>query len=112
MKEWISETTERVETKREEVRPDRHFTADTILSPQVLAQNFPPHCRRIAAQRAAGEASLATENEQLMPSALRPAAKAALVAARQNTSKAAATISISSLMAWTSQIFASTHPGA
>ena len=55
--------------------------------------------RRIAAQRAAGYASLATENEQLVPSALRPEANAALVAARQNTSKAATTISITSLMA-------------
>jgi hypothetical protein len=79
------------------------------LSPQLFAQNFPPHWWRMAAQRAAGDASLATEYEQLMPSALRPEAKAALVAARQNTSKAAAAISINSLMAWTSQIFASTR---
>ena len=51
-----------------------YFTADSNLSPQELAQNFPPHCRRIAAQRAAGEALAATENEQLVASALRPAA--------------------------------------
>jgi ABC-type arginine/histidine transport system permease subunit len=56
----------------------------------------------MAAQRAAGEAFFATLNAQLTPSALRPdlaAAKAALVALMQNTSRAAATISIVNLMA-------------
>jgi hypothetical protein len=65
-----------------------------------LAKNFPPHCRRIAVQRAAGEAFAGTLNEQLRPSALRPpAAKAALVAVMQDTSSAAMTISIINLMA-------------
>jgi hypothetical protein len=67
-----------------------------------LATNFPPHCRRIAAQRAAGEAFAGTLNEQLKPSALRfglPAAKAALDTLMQQTSSAAATISMISLMA-------------
>jgi ABC-type arginine/histidine transport system permease subunit len=67
-----------------------------------LAWNFPLHCRRIAAQRAAGEAEFATLNEQLRPSALRPAlpaAYAALDALMQTTSNAAAAISIASLMA-------------
>jgi ABC-type arginine/histidine transport system permease subunit len=67
-----------------------------------LAKNFPPHCLRIAAHRAAGEAFAGTLNEQLKPSALRaalPAAKAALVAEMQNTRSAAAIISIVSLMA-------------
>jgi hypothetical protein len=53
----------------------------------------------IAAQRAAGEAPCATLKEQLTPSALLPAAKAALVALMQTTSNAAATISIVNLMA-------------
>ena len=57
----------------------------------------------MAAQRAAGEALAGTLNEQLRPSALRPAlppaANAALVALMQNTSSAAATISIVNLMA-------------
>jgi ABC-type arginine/histidine transport system permease subunit len=67
-----------------------------------LAWNFPPHCRRIAAQRAAGEAEFATLNEQLRPSALRPAlpaAYAALDALMQTTSNAVAAISIATLMA-------------
>jgi hypothetical protein len=67
-----------------------------------LAKNFPPHCRRIAAQRAAGEAFAGTLNEQLRPSAVRPAlppaAKAALVAVMQDTKSAAITISIANLM--------------
>jgi ABC-type arginine/histidine transport system permease subunit len=57
----------------------------------------------MAAQRAAGETDFATLNEQLRPSALRPAlppaANAALVALMQNTSSAAATISMVNLMA-------------
>jgi ABC-type arginine/histidine transport system permease subunit len=55
----------------------------------------------MAAQRAAGEPDFATLKEQLKPSALLalPAANAALVALMQNTSNAAATISIASLMA-------------
>jgi hypothetical protein len=57
----------------------------------------------MAAQRAAGEAFAGTLNEQLRPSALRPApplvAKAALVAVMQDTSSAAITISITNLMA-------------
>src|SRR3977135_3241239 len=57
----------------------------------------------MAAQRAAGEMDFATLNEQLRPSALRPAlppaANAALVALMQNISSAAATISIVNLMA-------------
>jgi len=67
-----------------------------------LAWNFPPHCLRIDAHRAAGEALAGTLNEQLNPSAARPvlpAAKAALVALMQNTSNAAAAISITNLMA-------------
>jgi hypothetical protein len=52
-----------------------------------------------AAQRAAGEAPCATLKEQLRPSALLPAAKAALVALMQTTSNAAAAISIVNLMA-------------
>src|SRR5712671_4759313 len=52
---------------------------------------------------AAGEALAGTLNEQLRPSALRPAlppaAKAALVAVMQDTSSAAMTISIINLMA-------------
>ena len=55
----------------------------------------------MAAQRAAGEAFCGTLKPQLNPSALRPifsAAKAALVAVMQNTSRVAATISIASLM--------------
>jgi hypothetical protein len=68
-----------------------------------LAKNFPPHCLRIAAQRAAGEALAGTLNEQLKPSALRPAlspaAKAALVAVMQDTRSAAITISIANLIA-------------
>jgi hypothetical protein len=68
-----------------------------------LAKNFPPHCLRIAAQRPAGEAFAGTLNEQLKPSAVRPAlplaAKAALVAVMQDTSSAAMTISIINLMA-------------
>jgi hypothetical protein len=57
----------------------------------------------IAAQRAAGEAPAGTLNAQLRPSALLPglpAAKAALVAVMQNTSKAAAMISMVNLMAF------------
>jgi hypothetical protein len=56
----------------------------------------------IAAQRAAGVASLGTLNAQLRPSALRPvlaAAKAALVTLMQQTISKAAAISIRSLMA-------------
>jgi hypothetical protein len=57
----------------------------------------------MAAQRAAGEALAGTLNEQLKPSALRPAlplaAKAALVAVMQDTKRAAITISIANLMA-------------
>jgi hypothetical protein len=56
---------------------------------------------RIAAQRAAGEAFLATVNKQLNRSALRPgllAAKAALVAPMQNVSRVAAVISMVRLM--------------
>jgi ABC-type arginine/histidine transport system permease subunit len=57
----------------------------------------------MAAQRAAGETDFATLNEQLRPSALRPAlppaANAALVALMQNNSSAAAAISIVNLMA-------------
>ena len=57
----------------------------------------------MAAQRAAGEAFAGTLNEQLRPSAVRPAlplaAKAALVAVMQDTSSAAITISITNLMA-------------
>jgi ABC-type arginine/histidine transport system permease subunit len=57
----------------------------------------------MAAQRAAGEAVAVTLNEQLRPSALRPAlppaANAALVALMQNTSSVAARISIVNLMA-------------
>jgi len=67
-----------------------------------LAWNFPPHWRRIAAQRAAGEADFATLKEQPKPSALRPAlpvAYAALDALMQTTSNAAAAISIANLMA-------------
>jgi ABC-type arginine/histidine transport system permease subunit len=56
----------------------------------------------MAAQRAAGEAFAGTLNEQLRPSAVRPAlppvAKAALVAVMQDTSSAAMTISIINLM--------------
>jgi len=54
----------------------------------------------MAAQRAAGDADFAILNEQLSPSALLvlPAANAALVALMQNTSKAAARISIARLM--------------
>jgi hypothetical protein len=55
----------------------------------------------IDAQRAAGEALAGTLKEQLKPSAARPvlpAAKAALVALTQNTSNAAAAISITNLM--------------
>jgi hypothetical protein len=64
-----------------------------------LAKNFPPHCRRIAAQRAAGEAFAGTLNEQLRPSAVRPALPpAALVAVMQDTKSAAITISIANLM--------------
>jgi hypothetical protein len=76
--------------------------ADSSLSPQELAQNFPPHCRLIAAHRAAGAAPAGTLNPQLSPSALRPilpAAKAALVALMQNTRIAAAMISMVSFMA-------------
>jgi hypothetical protein len=67
-----------------------------------LAWNFPPHCRLIAAQRAAGEASFATLKEQPKPSALLlalPAADAALVALMQDMKSAAAAISIINLMA-------------
>ena len=74
--------------------------ADNNLSPQELAKNFPPHCRLIAAHRAAGDAPCATVKEQLRPSALLPAlpaAEAAVVA--MQTSNAAATISIVNLMA-------------
>jgi ABC-type arginine/histidine transport system permease subunit len=56
----------------------------------------------MAAQRAAGEALAGTLKPQLRRSALRPglpAAKAALVALMQNTSNAAAIISIVNLMA-------------
>jgi hypothetical protein len=74
--------------------------------PQALAKNLAPHCRRIAAQRAAGEADLPTLKLQLRPSAWTPglaalpsAAKAALVALMQHTSSAAAKISIINLMA-------------
>src|SRR5262249_44625430 len=64
-------------------------------------QNLPPHCRLIAAQRAAGDAPLAALKEQVRPSALRAAwaANAALVAVRQNTRMAVAMISIVNLMA-------------
>src|SRR5258708_35002068 len=44
-------------------------TAGSILSPHAFAKNFPPHWRRIAAQRAAGEADFATLKAQLRPSA-------------------------------------------
>jgi hypothetical protein len=68
-----------------------------------LAKNFPPHCRRIAAQRAADEALAGALNAQPRPSALRaalpPAAKAALLALMQNTSSAAAAISMVNRMA-------------
>jgi hypothetical protein len=67
-----------------------------------LAKNFPPHCRRITAQRAAGEALAGTLNEQLNPSALRPglsAAKAALETLMQHIRSTAAAISINNLMA-------------
>jgi hypothetical protein len=76
--------------------------ADSILSPQELAANFPPHCRLIAAQRAAGEALAGTLKPQLRPSALLPvlpAAKAALEALMQTTSNVAATISMVNFMA-------------
>jgi hypothetical protein len=56
----------------------------------------------MAAQRAAEDADFATLKEQLRPPAFRPAlsaAKAALVALMQNTSKAAATISMVNRMA-------------
>jgi hypothetical protein len=57
----------------------------------------------MAAQRATGDAFAGTLNEQLRPSALRPAlplaAKAALVAVMQDTNSAAMTISIINLMA-------------
>ena len=55
----------------------------------------------MAAQRAAGGAFAGKLNEQLKPSAVRPAlvAKAALVAVMQDTSSAAMTISIINLMA-------------
>jgi hypothetical protein len=72
-----------------------------------LAKNFPPHCRLIAAQRAAGEALAGTLNEQLKPSALlplSPAAKAALDAVMQNSKNAAAAISMVSLMIRSSQL--------
>ena len=75
--------------------------ADKSLSPQELAANLPPHCRLIAAQRAAGEALAGTLNAQERPSALLPAlpaAKAALDTLMQNTSNAAAMISMVSLM--------------
>jgi hypothetical protein len=80
---------------------------DSSSSPQVLAQNFPPHCRLIAAQRIAGDASCETLNAQLTPSALRPvlpAAKAALDTVTQITRSTAAMISIISLMARASRI--------
>ena len=48
---------------------DDRYTADSILSPHALAWNLPPHCARIAAQRAAGEADFATWKAQLSPSA-------------------------------------------
>jgi hypothetical protein len=70
-----------------------------------LAANFPPHCRLIAAHRAAGEALAGTLNAQLNPSALLPAAKAALVALMQMTSSAAAAISIINLMAIAPALF-------
>jgi ABC-type arginine/histidine transport system permease subunit len=64
---------------------------------------LPPHCWRIAAQRAAGGAFAGTLNEQLRPSALRPAlppaANAALVAVMQDSSSAAMRTSIVNLMA-------------
>jgi len=69
--------------------------SDSVLSPQQLAKNLPPHWRRITSQRARG-AALA-EAEKLSPSALCPilsAAKAALVAVMQQTKRAAAMISI------------------
>src|ERR1700680_4928909 len=57
----------------------------------------------MAAHRAAGDAFGGTLNEQLTPSALRPAllpaAKAALVALMQNTNNAVAIISMVNLMA-------------
>jgi ABC-type arginine/histidine transport system permease subunit len=55
----------------------------------------------IAAHLAAGDAFADTLNEQLNPSALRPAlpaANAALVEMMQNTKSVAATISINNLM--------------
>jgi hypothetical protein len=67
-----------------------------------LAKNFPPHCRRIAAQRAAGDALAGTLNPQLKPSALRPglsAANAALEMLTQHSRSAAAAISINNLIA-------------
>jgi hypothetical protein len=54
-------------------------------------------------QRAAGDALAGTLNEQLNPSALRPAllaAKAALDALMQHISSAAAAISMINLMTW------------
>src|SRR5262249_35906959 len=66
--------------------------------------NFPPHCRLIAAQRAAGEAEAGTLKPQLRPSALLPSfPAAALETLTQMTSSAVAMISIASRMARTSQ---------
>ena len=81
--------------------------AESSLSPQVLAVNLPPHCRLIAAQRAAGDAFGGTLNEQLSPSAdgpILPAAKAALEALTQTSRTTAARISMTSFMARVSLI--------
>lgn len=83
--------------------------ADSNLSPQIAAEYFPPHCRLIVTQRAAGEAFWGTLKEQVKPSALRlPAAKAALVTVMQMTKIKAVAISISSLMACLFRLFVRT----